>query len=177
MEVTTVAIDLAKNVFALCGADAKGRVVLRKELRRAQLPDFMRRLGPCVVGMEASGGAHYWARQLAALGYEIRLISPSLVTPYRKGNKTDRNDAEAILEAVTRPTMRFVAVKSVAQQDLLALHRVRSQLVKNRTALCNQLRGLLRERGVVVRTGPIALKRALPPALADESNELSGEMR
>jgi len=83
MEVTTIAIDLAKNVFALCGADAKGRVVLRKELRRAQLPDFMRRLGPCVVGMEASGGAHYWARQLAALGHEVRLISPSLVTPYR----------------------------------------------------------------------------------------------
>jgi len=150
---------------------------LRKELRRAQVPDFMRRLGPCVVGMEASGGTHYWARQLAALGHEVRLISPSLVTPYRKGNKTDRNDAEAILEAVTQPTMRFVAVKSVAQQDLLALHRVRSQLVKNRTALCNQLRGLLRERGVVVRTGPIALKRALPPALADENNELSGEMR
>ncbi len=177
MEVTTVAIDLAKNVFALCGADAKGRVVLRKELRRAQLPDFMRRLGPCVVGMEASGGAHYWARQLTALGHEVRLISPSLVTPYRKGNKTNRNDAEAILEAVTRPTMRFVAVKSVAQQDLLALHRVRSQLVKARTALCNQLRGLLRERGVVVRIGPTALKRALPPALADESNELSGEIR
>jgi len=177
MEVTTVAIDLAKNVFALCGADAKGRVVLRKELRRAQLPDFMRRLGPCVVGMEASGGAHYWARQFAALGHEVRLISPSLVTPYRKGNKTDRNDAEAILEAVSRPTMRFVAVKSVAQQDLLALHRVRSQLVKTRTALCNQLRGLLRERGVVVRVGPIALKRALPSALADEGNELSGEMR
>ncbi len=177
MEVTTVAIDLAKNLFALCGADAKGRVVLRKELRRGQLRDFMRRLGPCVVGMEASGGAHYWARQLVALGHEVRLISPSLVTPYRKGNKTDRNDAEAILEAVTRPTMRFVAVKSVAQQDLLALHRVRSQFVKTRTALCNQIRGLLRERGVVVRIGPTALKRELPPALADESNELSGEMR
>jgi len=141
MEVTTVAIDLAKNVFALCGADAKGRVVLRRELRRAQLPDFMRRLGPCVVGMEASGGAHHWARQFAAFGHEVRLISPWLVRPYRKGNKTDRNDAEAILEAVTRPTMRFVAVKSVAQQDLLALHRVRSQLVKTRTALCNQLHG------------------------------------
>jgi len=104
-------------------------------------------------------------------------MSPALVMPYRKGNKTDRNDADAILEAVTRPSMRFVMVKSVAQQDLLALHRVRAQLVKSRTALCNQLRGLLRERGVVVRTGAAALKRSLPAALADESSELSGEMR
>jgi transposase len=96
-----------------------------------------------VVGMEATGGAHYWARQLNALGHEVRLMSPALVMPYRKGNKTDRNDADAILEAVSRPSMRFVMVKSVAQQDLLALHKVRAQLVKNRTALCNQLRGLL----------------------------------
>ena len=111
------------------------------------------------------------------MGYAIRLVSPALVTPYRKGNKTDRNDAEAILEAVTRPSMRFVAVKSVAQQDLLALHRVRSQLLKNRTALCNQLRGLLRERGVAVRAGVTALKRALPTVLADENGEVSGEIR
>jgi transposase len=177
MEVTTIAIDLAKNVFALCGADADGQIVVRKELRRAQLSSFMRKLGPGVIGMEASGGAHHWARQMAAMGHEVRLISPALVKPYRKGNKTDRNDAEAILEAMTRPTMRFVAIKSVAQQDMLALHRVRSQLVKTRTALCNQFRGLLRERGVVVRTGPTALKRALPQVLADESNELSGELR
>ena len=104
-------------------------------------------------------------------------MSPALVMPYRKGNKTDRNDADAILEAVSRPSMRFVMVKSVAQQDLLALHRVRAQLVKSRTALCNQLRGLLRERGVAVRMGVAALKRSLPAALADESSELSGEMR
>jgi transposase len=168
---------LAKNLFALCGADGTGRVLLRKELRRAQLLGFIRKLRPCLIGMEASGGAHCWARQLAAMGHEVRLLSPALVTPYRKGNKTDRNDAEAILEAVTRPTMRFVAIKSMAQQDMLALHRVRAQLVKNRTALCNQLRGLLRERGVVLRTGPTALKRALPQALADDNNQLSGEMR
>jgi transposase len=109
MEVTTIAIDLAKNVFALCGADADGQIVLRKELRRAQLSSFMRKLGPGVIGMEASGGAHHWARQMAPMGHEVRLISPALVKPYRKGNKTDRNDAEAILEAMTRPTMRFVA--------------------------------------------------------------------
>ena len=177
MEVTTIGIDLAKNVFAVCGADSSGRVLMRRQLRRAQVLSFMRGLPRCVVGMEASGGAQYWARQLTALGHEVRVMSPALVMPYRKGNKTDRNDADAILEAVTRPSMRFVMVKSVAQQDLLALHRVRAQLVKSRTALCNQLRGLLRERGVVVRTGAAALKRSLPAALADESSELSGEMR
>jgi transposase len=150
---------------------------MRRQLRRAQVLSFMRGLPRCVVGLEASGGAQYWARQLTALGHEVRMMSPALVMPYRKGNKTDRNDAEAILEAVTRPSMRFVTVKSVAQQDLLALHRVRSQLVKSRTALCNQLRGLLRERGVVVRSGAAVLKRSLPAALADEHNELSGEMR
>ena len=126
---------------------------------------------------EARGGAHYWARQFVAIGYAVRLVSPALVTPYRKGNNTNRNDAEAILEAVTRPSMRFVSVKTVAQQDLLALHRVRSQLLKNRTALCNQLRGTFRERGVAVRTGVTALKRALPTILTEENSELSGEIR
>lgn len=177
MEVNTIAIDLAKNVFAVCGADAAGRVIWRKELRRAQLLSFMRKMAPCLIGMEACGGAHYWARQLISLGHQVRLVSPALVTPYRKGNKTDRNDAEAILEAVTRPSMRFVAIKSLAQQDLLALHRVRSQLLKSRTALCNQLRGLLRERGVAVRAGVMALKRALPTILAEENIEISGEVR
>jgi transposase len=127
--------------------------------------------------MEACGGAHYWARQLIALGHQVRLVSPALVTPYRKGNKTDRNDADAILEAVTRPSMRFVAIKSIAQQDLLALHRIRSQLLKNRTALCNQMRGILRERGVAVGIGVTALKRALPEILAEENSDLSGEVR
>ena len=177
MEVNAIAIDLAKNVFALCAANAAGKLIWRKELRRAQLLGFMRKQRPCVVGMEACGGAHHWARQFAAMGYAVRLVSPALVTPYRKGNKTDRNDAEAILEAVTRPSMRFVAVKSVAQQDLPALHRVRSQLLKNRSALCSQLRGLLRERGVAVRSGVTALKRALPTVLANENSEISGEIR
>jgi len=177
MEITTIGIDLAKSAFAVSGADSSGRVVVRRQLRRAQVLSFMRGLPQCTIGMEASGGAQYWARQLTALGHAVRLMSPALVMPYRKGNKTDRNDADAILEAVTRPSMRFVTVKSVAQQDLLALHRVRAQLVKSRTALCNQLRGLLRERGVVVRVGVAGLKRGLPAALADESSELSGELR
>ena len=123
MEVTTIGIDLAKNVFAGCGADSSGRVLMRRQLRRAQVLSFMRGLPRCVVGMEASGGAQYWARQFTALGHAVRLMSPALVMPYRKGNKTDRNDADAILEAVTRPSMRFAMVKSAAQQDLLALHR------------------------------------------------------
>lgn len=176
MEVTTVAIDLAKNVFAVCAANAAGKVIWRKELRRAQLLGFMRKLAPCLVGMEACGGAHYWARQFIVLGHDVRLVSPALVTPYRKGNKTDRNDADAILEAVTRPSMRFGSIKTVAQQDVLALHRIRSLLLKNRTALCNQLRGILRERGVAVRTGVTALKRALPAILAEQNSELSGEV-
>ena len=126
MKVTTIGIDLAKSVFAVSGADSRGRVVIRRQLRRAQVLGFMRGLPRCVVGMEATGGAQYWARQFNALGHEVRLMSPALVMPYRKGNKTDRNDADAILEAVSRPSMRFVMVKSVAQQDLLALHRVRA---------------------------------------------------
>jgi hypothetical protein len=112
MEITTIGIDLAKSVFAVCGADSRGQVVMRRQLRRAQVLNFMRGLPRCVVGLEASGGAQYWARQLTALGHEVRMMSPALVMPYRKGNKTDRNDADAILEAVTRPSMRFVMVKS-----------------------------------------------------------------
>src|SRR5260370_35724850 len=177
MEVTTSGIDLAKSVFAVSGADSCGRVVIRRQLRRAQVLGFRRGMRRCVVGMEATSGAQYWARQFTALGHEVRLMSPALVVPYRKGNKTGCNDADGILEAVSRPSMRFVMVKSVAQQDLLALHKVRAQLVKSRTALCNQLRGLLRERGVAVRMGVAGLKRALPAALAYDSNELSGEMR
>src|SRR5208337_1815395 len=177
MEVTTIGIDLAKSVFAVCGADARGKVVVRKQLRRAQLAGFMSQLKPCVVGMEACGGAHYWARRFAAAGHTVRLMSPALVAPYRKGNKTDRNDAEAICEAVTRPTMRFVAVKSVAQQDLLALHRVRAQLVKQRIALTNQIRAMLHERGMAIAKGAAGLKRGLAQALAADDDQFSGELR
>jgi transposase len=108
---------------------------------------FLRTLRPCVVGMEACGGAHHWARALSKLGHQVRLMSPALVAPYRKGNQHDRNDADAVLEAVSRPSMRFVAVKTIAQQDVLALHRVRARLLKQRIALSNQIRALLHERG------------------------------
>ena len=154
MEITTIGIDLAKSVFAVSGADRRGKVVMRRQLRRAQVLEFMGKLGPCVVGMEACGGAHHWARAIGKLGHEVRLLSAALVRPYRSGpNKHHRNDADAICEAVRRPRMRYVAVKSVAQQDQLALHRVRAQLLKQRIAQSNLIRALLHERGVVARLG------------------------
>ena len=176
MEVTTIGIDLAKSVFAVCGADSSGRIVVRKQLRRAQMLGFFRRLKPCVIGMEACGGAHWWARQLSALGHTVKLMSPALVAPYRKGSKHDANDAAAACEAVGRGNMRFVAIKSVAQQDLLALHRLRTLLVRQSTAWSNQLRALLHERGVVVAKGSAALKRMLAQ-LPQDNPELSGELR
>jgi transposase len=177
MEITTIGIDLAKNVFAVSGADRRGRVVVRKQLRRAQLMGCLRTLRPCVVGMEACGGAHHWARALTKLGHQVRLMSPALVAPYRKGNKHDRNDADAVLEAVSRPSMRFVAVKTIAQQDVLALHRVRARLLKQRIALSNQIRALLHERGVAARPGAAGLRAAVAAALAADHNELSAELR
>jgi transposase len=174
MEITTIGIDLAKSVFALSGADRAGKVVLRKQLRRGQVLEFLRACRPCLVGMEACGGAHHWARAIGALGHRVRLMSPALVRPYRSGaNKHDRNDADAICEAVGRPQMRYVAVKSVAQQDLLALHRVRTQLLKQRIALSNLIRALLHERGVIAPLGAAGLRQALAQALQAENSELS----
>ena len=176
MEITTIGIDLAKSVFAVSCAERAGKVVMRKQLRRSEVLEFFASLKPCVVGMEACGGAHHWARAIGKLGHEVRLMSPLLVKPYRQGPKHDRNDADAICEAVGRPQMRYVAVKSVAQQDLLALHRVRVQLLKHRIALSNQLRALLHERGVVAWLGAAGLRKALAQALEDERNEVSGAM-
>jgi transposase len=178
MEITTIGIDLAKSMFAVSGADERGAVVLRKQLRRAQVLAFMAKLEPCVVGLEACGGAHHWARAMAKLGHEVRLLSPRLVKPYRTSpNKHDRNDADAICEAVRRPQLRQVEVKSVAQQDLLALHRVRTQLLKHRIAQSNLLRALLHERGVIARPGAKGLRTALADALAhQERNEVSGAL-
>jgi len=177
MELTKVAIDLAKNVFAVAGADARGRIVLRKQLRRGQLAGFIARLAPCEVAMEACGGAQFWARRFQALGHRVVLLSPATVRPYRTGNKTDRNDAAAIVEAMSRPSLRPVALKTVAQQDTLALHRMRSLLLKHRTALSNHMRGLLAERGIVFRQGIAALKRELAEILTQDNDDLSSEMR
>jgi transposase len=152
-KLSVLGIDIAKQVFHLVGMDAHGTIQLRKRLYRTQVMGFIAQLPPMCIGMEACGGAHYWARCFREHGHEVRLMAPQFVTPYRKANKNDLRDAEAIAEAMTRPTMRFVAVKSVAQQDLQALHRVRERLMKARTALINETRGLLLEYGIVVPPG------------------------
>jgi len=149
-EITTVGIDLAKSVFSLHGVGGSGQVLLRKGVRRDQLEETVAKLPRCLIGMEACSGAHEWARRFARYGHTVKLMAPKFVTPYRKSGKNDGNDAEAICEAVTRPNMRFVSVKSVEQQALLSLHRVRRGFIVERTATINRLRGLLSEFGVVL---------------------------
>jgi transposase len=153
MEITTVGLDLAKNVFQVHAISSTGEVVVRRALRRAQVLPFFSKLAPCLVGMEACGTSHHWARELARLGHEVRQMPPAYVKPYVKRGKTDAGDAEAICEAVTRPTMRFVAAKSEQQQAALALHRTRDLLVKQRTQLVNMIRGLLAEFGIEMARG------------------------
>ena len=177
MNITTIGLDIAKNVFQLHGADANGKTVLRKQLKRNQVLAFFGNLLPCLIGLEACAGAHYWARELIKLGHDARLISPQFVKPYVKGNKNDANDAEAICEAVARPTMRFVPVKSIEQQDIQMLHRIRSGLVKERTALANRIRGFLGEYGIIVPIGLTKLRQALPSLLEDAENDLTMSAR
>jgi transposase len=177
MNVNTLGIDLAKNVFRVHGIDGRGTAVVRRELRRRQLLPFIAQLQPCLVGMEACGGAHYWAREMAKLGHQVRLMNPRFVRPFVKSNKNDARDAEAICEAVGRPTMRFVAIKSQTQQDMMALHRVRGLLIRERTALMNEMRGLLVECGVVVSQGVIPLRRAITTILADDGARISDLLR
>lgn len=177
MNITTLGIDIAKTVFHLHGTDAQGKIVLRKRLRRNQLLTFMQQLPPCRVGMEACGGAHYWARKFQEYGHAVKLMAPQYVKPYVKTNKNDYNDAEGINEAVSRPSMRFVGIKSCQQQDIQALHRVRSRLMQIRTALANHIRGLLMEYGIVVEKQIGQLRKGLPLILEDASNELSSDMR
>jgi transposase len=153
MEISTVGLDLAKSIFQVHAIDAAGCVVVRKALRRSQVLPFFAKLPPCLVGIEACGTSHHWARELARFGHDVRLMPPAYVKPYLKRGKTDANDAEAICEAVTRPTMRFVPVKSPEQQSALALHRTRDLLVKQRTQLVNMIRGLLAEFGIEMARG------------------------
>jgi transposase len=150
----TVCVDLAKNVFQVHAIDADGKVLIRRQLRRAEVLKFFAALPPCLVGMEACASAHHWGRELLALGHDVRLMPPAYVKPYVKRGKTDAADAEAICEAVTRPTMRFVAVKSVDQQAVLMLHKTRDLLIRQRTALINALRAHLSEYGIVTGKGP-----------------------
>ena len=177
MNTTTIGLDIAKSVFQLHGIDARGQITLQKRLRRAQLVAFFANLPPCLVGIEACGSAHHWARELSRLGHEVKLISPQFVKPYVKRNKNDARDAEAICEAVRRPNMRFVAIKTVAQQELLMLHRIRQRLVVERTAKANQLRALLAEFGIVLPQSFCALERGIPEVLADAENGLSDRLR
>ena len=177
MKITTVGIDLAKNVFQVHAVDERGRVVLRKQLRRDQMAAFFANLPPCVIGMEACGSAHHWARTLKGLAHDVRLMSPQFVKPYVKSNKHDVADAEAICEAVARPNMRFVPVKSVEQQSVLSLHRVRQGFVKARTAQANQIRGLLGEFGLVMPAGISHIAKRVPRLLEDEGNPLPGSFR
>jgi transposase len=177
MNVTTIGLDIAKHVFQVHGCDKNGKAVIRKQLKRNQVLAYFANLPASLIGLEACGGSHYWVRELIKLGHDARLISPQLVKPYVKGNKNDANDAEAICEAVSRPDMRFVPLKGVEQQDIQMLHRIRSGLVKERTALANRVRGLLGEYGMVVAVGLATLRRQLPDILEDPGNHLTAIAR
>ena len=173
MNVTTLGIDLAKNIFQLHGVNKEGVAVLTKKISRKKLPEFIIQLKPCLIGMEACGGSNYWGRKFRAMGHDVRLISPQFVKPYVKSNKNDAVDAEAICEAVARPNMRFVAIKNIEQQDIQCVHRMRARFVKERTALVNQTRGLLAEYGIVIAQGISHIRKQLPLILEDAENELS----
>jgi transposase len=177
VKITTIGIDLAKTFFQVHGVDERGKAVLRKQLKRKDVASFFANLEPCLIGMEACGSAHFWARKLAELGHTMRLMAPQFVKPYVKTNKNDRNDAEAICEAVARPNMRFVPVKTAEMQAVLALHRARQGFVKARTAQANQVRGLLAEFGIVIPKGIGHIAKRLPEILEDGENTLPGMMR
>ena len=150
MNITTIGIDLAKNVIQVHGVERSGKAVLKKAFKREQVLGYFAKLPPSLIGMEACGSAHYWARKLQAFGHTVRLMAPQFVKPYVKTNKNDAADAEAICEAVSRPNMRFVPIKHPEQQALLAIHRARQGFVKARTAQANQIRGLLAEHGIII---------------------------
>ena len=174
MNPTTIGLDIAKNVFQVHGVDENGKVVVRKRFSRAKVLEFFANLPPCLIGMEACPGAHYWARELMKLGHAVKLMAAQYVKAYLKGNKNDGNDAEAICEAVGRPGMRFVAINTEGQQDTQMLHRIRSRLVAERTALINQVRGLLGEYGIVFAQGPSQVRRGMSVLLGKEDPRLSG---
>jgi len=164
--IATIGIDIGKNVFHLVGLDKGGAIVVRQKLSRGQLARRLANIPRCLIGMEACSGAHHIGRELVALGHAARLIPAQYVKPFLKGHKNDYRDAEAIAEAVQRPTMHFVTIKTPDQMDLLALHRVRSRLVSQRTGVINQIRGFLIERGITVRQGPMPLRKALADILS-----------
>ena len=160
-EITTIGLDLAKHVFQVHGVGAKGDVLVRRQLRRGEVLKFFEKLAPCLVGLEACGTSHYWAREIAAFGHTVKMMPPAYVKPYVKRGKTDAADAEAICEAVTRPTMRFVPTKTVEQQSVLMLHKTRDLLIKQRTMLINALRSHLAELRVISANGPAGFQAAI----------------
>jgi transposase len=172
-QVRVLGIDIAKQIFHVVGMDDTGTVVLRRCIPRGALMSFIAQMPPVVIGMEACGGAHYWARRFREHGHTVKLMAPQFVKPYVKSNKHDMADAEAIGEAVTRPTMRFVPIKEIAQQDLQSLHRVRERLIKARTALINEIRGLLSEYGIVLPQGVTKFRQGLLPMLEQEQAKLT----
>ncbi|MCM2563798.1 IS110 family transposase [Lutimaribacter sp. EGI FJ00015] len=172
MEITTLGIDLAKSVFQVHGVDAEGRTVLKKKLRRNAVIEFLQGLPHCLVGMEACVTAHYWAREIAALGHDVRLIPPAYVKPYVKRQKNDAADAEAICEAVTRPNMRFVPVKTPEQQGVMVMHRTRELLIRQRTMMLNALRSHLAEFGIIAAKGPQNLKQLIADLRAGDHADL-----
>jgi len=177
MKLTTIGIDLAKNVFQVHGADGKGKTVMKKQLKRAQVLPFFANLTPCRIGMEACGSAHYWARKLQALGHTVRLIAPQYVKPFVKRNKNDAADAEAICEAVTRPNIPAVPNKNAEQQAILSVHRDRKGIVQARTAQANQIRGLLAEYGIAIPQGISHIAKRVPEIIEDGETELPGSFR
>ena len=176
-QIAVIGIDLAKNVFQVHGTDAAGNAVLTKKLSRAQMIEFFSKVTPCLIGVEACSSAHYWGRRLTEMGHTVKLMPPQYVKPYVKTNKNDARDAEAICEAVTRPNMRFVPIKTEEQQAVLALHRVRDGIVKQRTALSNQIRGLLAEFGIVVAKGSKQLNACMTQLLSESNTSLPGNLQ
>ena len=177
MKITRIGLDLAKNVFQVFGVDAHDKRVLSRQLKRKEMQAFFQALPACLIGMEACASAHYWAWVLTEMGHTVKLIAPQFVKPYVKGNKNDANDAEAICEAVSRPGMRFVPVKTIEQLHIQARHRVRSELIKQRTAKANQIRGLLAEYGIVIGLGVRCLRHHLPEILEEAENRLQEDFR
>lgn len=175
--ITLLGIDIAKDVFQLHGVDKTGKAVLKKKVYRSDLASFIANLPKCEIAMESCGGSNYWARKFISLGHGVKLISPQFVKPFVKTNKNDAHDAQAITEAASRPDMRFVPIKELAQQDIQCLHRVRERLITQRTALTNQARGLLAEYGVVTAKGISLLKKQLVEVISSDNIELTPEIR
>ncbi len=172
-QLTVLGIDLAKSSFQLHGVDAGANTVIKKTVNRNKLVQYIAQLPPCLIGIEACGGANHWVRVFEQFGHTVKMMAPQFVKPYVKSNKSDAADAEAICEAVQRPSMRFVPAKSLEQQDLQSLHRIRSQAVARRTAQANQIRGLLMEYGRVLPQGIAYIRKAIPSILEDAENELT----